>query len=56
MTAMETVPSQNYPPGHDIVPVLHNPSNEWASNLCFTETIEDINFNDNSSAHEFLTI
>ena len=26
------------PPGHDIVPVLHNPSNEWASNLSFTET------------------
>ena len=25
------------PPGHDIVPVLHNPSNEWASNLCFTD-------------------
>ena len=44
------------PPGHDIVPVLHNPSNEWASNLCFTETFEDIHFMINSSAHEFLTI
>ena len=42
-------------PGHDIVPVLHNPSNEWASNLCFTEKI-DIHFMINSSAHEFLTI
>ena len=25
------------PPCHDIVPVLHNPSNVWASNLCFSE-------------------
>ena len=38
------------PPGHDIVPVLHNPSNEWASNLCFTEHFEDIHFMINSSA------
>ena len=41
------------PPGHDIVPILHNPSNEWASNLCFTEKIEDIHvhFMINISAH-----
>ena len=44
------------PPCHDILPVLHNPSNEWASNLCFTETFEDMHFMINSSAHEFLTI
>ena len=28
------------PPGHDIVPVLHNPSNECASILRFTEKFE----------------
>ena len=31
------------PPGHDIGPFLHNPSNIWASNLCFSEIYEDIN-------------
>ena len=41
-------------PGHDILPVLHNPSNGWASNLCFTEEFEDIHFMINSLAHEFL--
>ena len=29
-------------PGYDIGPFLHNPSNVWASNLCFSETFEDI--------------
>ena len=41
------------PTGHDILPVLHNPSIEWASNLCCTEKFEDIHFMINSSAHEF---
>ena len=43
-------------PGHDIVPVLHNHSNEWASNLYFTEHFEDIHIMINSSAHEFTVI
>ena len=41
-------------PGHDILPVLHNRSNEWASNLCFIDKFEDIHFMINSSVHEFL--
>ena len=45
------------PPGHDIVPVLHDPSNGWASNLFFfSDKFEDIHIMISSSAHEFLTI
>ena len=29
-------------PGYDIGPFLYNPSNVWASNLCFSENFEDI--------------
>ena len=32
------------PPGHDTGPFLHNPSNVWASNLCFSEKCGHTNY------------
>ena len=40
-------------PGHGIGPFAHNPSNVWASNLCFSAKFDGIQIVMNSMTHEF---